>query len=447
MPTPPPSYRQLLRLAGPVVLAQMASAITGIVDTTVMGRFGSATDLAAVAVGAVVFNLVAWAFGFLRMATTGLTAQAMGADDGPQAKAVLLRALGIGLVAGLAIAASLPFLGPLLQPVFGVAPEVGSEAGSYLTARGLGAPAALMGFAINGWLLGRGRTRQLLVFQVVLNGTNAVLDTVFVAGLGMGAAGVGLGTALANVVALGVGLWLVREAFTAAAPVFDGPRLRALFGANRDILIRTLALVASFAWFVRAGAAHGTDVVAGNEVLLQFIAVSALVLDAFAFLTEKEAGEAVGASDPSRLLAVLRRTSVLSLGAGACFALFIAGFGPSIVHVVVADPGAREAALRFLPYCALVPVIGVPAWQLDGLFLGATRGPALRNAAVAATLAYVLVDRLVAPLGPHAMWWAFLASYGFRAAGLGVATPALLRELTRSEGPSHPRGTGSPPPA
>jgi MATE family multidrug resistance protein len=409
-----------------------------------MGRFGTATDLAAVAVGAVVFNLVAWAFGFLRMATTGLTAQAIGADDLPEAKAVLLRALAIGLAAGLAITALLPLLGPALQPGFGVAPDVADEAANYLVARGLGAPAALMGFAINGWLLGRGRTRQLLAFQVVLNGTNAVLDALFVAGLGMGAWGVGLGTAIANVVALGVGLWLVREAFAGAAPLRDGPRLRALFHANRDILVRTLALVGSFAWFVRAGAAHGTEVVAGNEVLLQFIAVSALVLDAFAFLTEKEAGEAVGASDATRLVRVLRRTTVLSLGCGVGFALAIAGLGPSLVRALVADPGAREAALRFLPYCAMVPVLGVPAWQLDGLFLGATRGRALRNAAVVATLAYVLVDRLLTPWGPHAMWWAFLASYGFRAAGLAVATPTLLRDLTRSEGPAPPRCSAHP---
>jgi MATE family multidrug resistance protein len=209
----------------------------------------------------------------------------------------------------------------------------------------------------------------------------------------------------------------------------DRARLRELFAANRDILIRTLALVASFAWFVRAGAAHGTHVVAGNEVLLQFIAVSALVLDAFAFLTEKEAGEAVGAGDPTRLLVVLRRTTVLAFVAGLAFSLCIRVFGPFVIRDILVDPHTRDVALRYLFYCSLVPLLGVPAWQLDGLFLGATRGPALRNAAVAATLAYVVVDRLLAPLGPQAMWWALLASYGFRALGLGVATPALLRSL------------------
>mgnify|MGYP003881708031 CR=1 FL=1 len=412
-----------------MVLSQLATAVTGIVDTAVMGRFGTATDLAAVAVGAVVFNLVAWAFGFLRMATTGLTAQAMGQGDEPEAKAVLLRALAIGAVAGSAIFLGMPLLGPLLELIFGVEADVASEGSRYLMARSAGAPAALMGFAVNGWLLGRGRTRQLLAFQVVLNGTNAVLDALLVAGVGLGAVGVGLGTAVANWVALAVGLWLVREAFVAPGTVWDRPKLGALFAANRDILVRTLALVASFAWFVRAGAAHGTDVVAGNEVLLQFVAVSALVLDAFAFLTEKEAGEAVGAGDPSRLLVVLRRTTGLAFGAGLVFAVGIYVFGPFVIRDIVVDPHTRDVALSYLGYCALVPVLGVPAFQLDGLFLGATRGPALRNAAVAATVAYILVDRLLAPLGPQAMWWALLLSYLFRAVGLGLATPALLRDL------------------
>ncbi len=424
-----PTYRQLLVLAVPVVLSQLATAVTGLVDTAAIGRFGTPTDLAAVAVGAVLFNLVAWAFGFLRMATTGLTAQAMEQEDEPEAKAVLLRALAIGAAAGSAIFLAMPLLGPILKPVFGVEPAVAGEAGRYLMARSAGAPAALMGFAVNGWLLGRGRTRQLLAFQVVLNGTNAVLDALLVAGVGLGAVGVGLGTAGANWVALGVGLWLVREAFVAPAVLWDRPKLGALFAANRDILVRTLALVAAFAWFVRAGAAHGTEVVAGNEVLLQFIAVSALVLDAFAFLTEKEAGEAVGAGDPTRLLVVLRRTTVLAFGAGLLFAVAIFVFGPFVIRDILVDPHTRHVALRYLGYCALVPLLGVPAFQLDGLFLGATRGPALRNAAVAATLAYILVDRLLAPLGPQAMWWALLLSYVVRAVGLGLATPALFRDL------------------
>ncbi|MEE9381661.1 MAG: MATE family efflux transporter, partial [Hyphomonadaceae bacterium] len=260
-----------MSLAWPVILAQAATAMTGVVDTAVMGRFGDKTDLAAVAVAAVAFGFIYWGFGFLRMATTGLTAQANGSGDVPESRAILIRALILGAALGLALILFFPLIRWGALAAFQAEADVEILASDYFNARIWGAPALMMGFVISGWLLGTGRTRALLIFQIVLNGVNAALDTWFVAGLDWGPAGIGAGTAIAEWTALGFGFFLVRDGLKAPARLFDREKLMALFAANRDIMIRTLALTFSFAWFVNAGTRSGTAQLAGNEVLLQFI--------------------------------------------------------------------------------------------------------------------------------------------------------------------------------
>ncbi len=418
-----------LQLAWPIVLAQMATAATGVVDTAVMGRTGTEVDLAAVAVASVTFSFVYWAFGFLRMATTGQAAQANGRGRLAEARAVLVRALTLGAALGVGLVATFPLIRLVALALSQADPAVESGAAAYFDARIWGAPAALTGFGVLGWLLGMGRTRALLAYQVVLNGLNAVLDAMFVGVFDWGPAGIGAGTAIAEWAALGFGLFLVRDGFSGFAPLFERDRLAAMFTANRDILIRTLALLTAFAWFVNAGARTDPAAQAGNQVLLQFIAVSAFVLDAFAFVAEKEGGEAFGAGDPARLRRAIAVTTGLALGFGAIFAVGTGLLGPPIIRFFVVDVDAREAALTFLPWCALVPLLGVPAWQLDGIFLGATRGRALRNAAIAATGLYLLTDWALLDFGNLGVWVAFVAMYLYRAAALAVGLPALLASV------------------
>lgn len=425
----PLTRRRVLALAWPVVLAQIATAATGVVDTAVMGRHGDQVDLAAVGIASVTFSFIYWAFGFLRMATTGLTAQAEGAGDTTEVRAHLQRALFVGATMGVLVLAAFPLLERAALASFQAAHDVEALASTYYRARIWGAPAALMGYAVTGWLLGTGRTRRLLVFQVVLNGVNAGLDGWFVAYLDAGPAGIGAGTAIAEWVSLGVGLWMVREGLPRVHGITDGAKLRAMFAANRDILVRTLALLFSFAWFANSGARVSTAALAGNEVLLQFVAVAAFVLDAFAFVAEKEVGEAVGRADAPRLRRAMRLTTELAVAFGAAIAATFLLVGGPLIDTFVSDTEAREVARTFLPYCAAVPLLGVPAWQLDGAFLGATAGRALRTAAIAATVAYVLTDLLLASRwGNSGVWIALLASYVYRAAALGAFWPRLVRD-------------------
>jgi MATE family multidrug resistance protein len=422
--------QKTLQLALPIIAAQAATATTGIVDTAVMGRFGDKADLAAVAIAAVAYSFIYWGFGFLRMSTTGLSAQAAGRNDEAEKRAVLLRALSLGGAIGLALLVLSPILKPLAFAAFASTDHVETLAGAYFDARIWGAPAYLMGLAVTGWMLGTGKTGQMLAFQIVMNTVNAGLDTWFVARLGLGPAGIGAGTAIAEWTALLFGLALVFPAFRGAAPLFDRARLAALFGANRDIMIRTLALVLCFGWFVRSGTLISTAVTAGNEVLLQFITVAAFVLDGFAFVAEKEAGEAYGARSAPRLARAMRLTTEFALIAGGAFALLYFLGGGWVITTFVRDVEAREAALAFLPYCALVPLIGIAPWQLDGLFLGTTQGRALRNAGVAVAILYIGTDMILRPLyGNTGVWIAFLLMYLYRAAALGLYVPGLFRRL------------------
>ena len=431
------SRSRVLRLALPVMLAQAAIAATGVVDTAVMGIYGDKLDLAAVAIASVAFSFIYWGFGFLRMSTTGLVAQALGREDMAEARATLQR----GLLLGAAFGGTIFVLSPLLRA--GVFAPFGAEAGvveladGYFEARVWGAPALLTQYAITGWLLGTGRTGALLAMQIVMNGVNIVLDVWFVAGLGWGPAGIGAGTAIAEWVSLVFGLALIWRSLKREHGLLDRGALMALFNANRDILIRTLALLFAFAWFVRSGAQMDTAQLAGNEVLLQFITVAAFVLDGFAFVAEKEVGEAYGARSVERLRRAMRLTTEMAIGFGIVISLAYLIGGAEIIGRFVSDVEARDAALAYLPYCAAVPLIGVAAFQLDGFFLGATQGRAMRNAAIVVTVAYVALDMLLRPeFGNTGVWLAFLGMYVFRTAALSYYLPSLMRA---TEDPRQPR--------
>tara|TARA_Y100000052_G_scaffold27554_2_gene36257 strand:+ start:4130 stop:5449 length:1320 start_codon:yes stop_codon:yes gene_type:complete len=418
---------KVLALAVPVMLAQAATASTGVVDTLIMGVSGDKVDIGAVGIAAVAMNFLYWAFGFLRMSTTGLTAQANGAGDRVEADSVLQRAALTGAALGLIILVSSPLLKNLVFEPFAATNAVKDLAKEYWNARIWGAPALLMTYGITGWLLGTGRTGQLLALQIIMNGVNAVLDAYFVLELDLGPAGIGAGTAIAEWVALFAGLFFVRTGLKRSQGLFDRAKLVALFNANRDILIRTLALLFTFAWFVNSGATQGTAILAGNEILLQFVTVSAFILDGYAFVAEKEIGEAYGAKNRPRLIRAMRLTTELALLSGALLSFAFYLGGGALIQSFVADDEAREIALAFLPYCAIIPLIGIPCWQLDGFFLGATRGKAMRNAAVITTVLYVGSDLILRhQFGNTGVWVAFLMMYVIRALALGAYLPGLL---------------------
>ncbi len=436
---PPLTRRAVWTQAWPIMLGQAAIPLVGVVDAAVIGRTGDAAALAGVALGASVVSMIFWSFGFLRMGVTGLAAQATGRGDGQEVRALLLRALVLGLGLG---AVLLVLSAPLRALAFALLAGdavVTDHASAYVAARFIGAPAALAVYSINGWLLGLGRTRAALVLQMVMNVANVVASVALVWGLGMGAFGVGLGTALAEYLALATGLVLVGRVLgknvlavgrgLPPGTLTDRSALVRLLAVNRDIMLRTLALLAMFTWFTNAGARLGAVPLAANHVLLQFISMAAFVLDAFAFTAEARVGHAIGAGDRAAFGRAVRLTGEFCAVAGLLLCLLFLAIGPFVIAFIATDAGVRAEALRSLPFAAAVPLLGMPGWLLDGVFIGATQGRALRNAAVIATLAYLALDLTLRPYGNLGVWLAISASYLLRAGTLGAYWPALARSM------------------
>ncbi|MFV0245662.1 MAG: MATE family efflux transporter [Qingshengfaniella sp.] len=430
----PLTHRRVLAIAGPIVLSNATVPILGVVDTGVVGQMGLAAPIGAVGLGSSIVTAIYWLFGFLRMGTSGMTAQAQGGDDAEEVTALLVRGLIIGLAAGMALILLQPLLFAAALRVAPGSPEVEALARSYMAIRIWSAPAAIAIYAITGWLIALERTRAVLALQVAMNGVNILLDLWFVLGLGWGVHGVGLATFAAEWGGLVLALWFCRDvlrspAARAWAQIANRKRLIRMAAVNGDILIRTLLLLCVMVSFTFLSADFGDVTLAANQVLLQFVSVTAFALDGFAFAAEALVGQAMGA----RARASLRRSVVLTgqwgLGIGVLLSLVFAAFGGGIIDLMTVAPDVRIAARDFLPWMVAVPVLGVGAWMLDGVFIGATRTVDMRNMAALSVLVYGLgVVVLVPAFGAHGLWAAFLISYVARGVTLALRYPALERQ-------------------
>ncbi|MFU8863767.1 MAG: MATE family efflux transporter [Rhodobacterales bacterium] len=432
------THARVLKVAIPIVLANATVPILGAVDTAVVGQLGLAAPIGAVGLGAIVLTSLYWVFGFLRMGTTGLTAQAQGAGQTGEVAALLTRALMIGLVAGLgAILVQVP----LFWGAFQLAPasaEVEALARDYMQIRVFSAPAAIAIYGVTGWLIALERTRDVLVIQFWMNGANIVLDLWFVLGLGWGVEGVALATFIAEWSGLALGLWMCRAAFAVPAwrdwaRVFDRVALTRMMVVNTDILIRSLLLQAIFLSFLFMGAGQGDVVLAANQVLLQFLHITAYALDGFAFAAEALVGQALGARNRD----ALRRSALLSSlwGMFSVIALALAFwlFGGMIVDLMATSEPVREVARVYLPWMVAAPLLGLAPWMLDGIFIGATRTKDLRNMMVVSFAVYVVaVIVLLPPLGNHGLWLALLISFVARGITLALRYPALEADAGRA---------------
>ena len=427
------THSRVLHIALPIVLSNATVPILGAVDTGVIGQMGLAAPIGAVGIGAVILSAFYWVFGFLRMGTVGLTAQADGQGDAGEVAALLTRALLIGLGAGVVIIA---LQGALFWAAFRVSPasaEVEGLARQYMAVRVWSAPAAIALYGITGWLIAQERTRAVLVLQVWMNGLNVALDLWFVLGLGWGVQGVALATILAEWSGFALGLWFCRAVFAqtawrAWAAVFDAARWRRMMGVNNDILVRSLLLEAIFVSFMFMGAGQGDVTLAANQVLLQFLMIASYALDGFAFSAEALVGKAFGRRNPAQLRRAALLASGWGMAAAVLMALAFAVAGGVIVDLITTSVEVRTQARVYLPYLVIMPVIGCAAFMLDGIFVGATRSRDMRNMMALSFGVYVACVLVLAPvLGNHGLWLAMLVSFIARALTLGARYPALER--------------------
>lgn len=439
-PHPELTRIEVIKRAAPLVIANASVPLAAVIDTFVLGLSGDKSDLGGVALGGAIFSIFYWSFYFLRMGTTGLTAQADGGGDRAETQRILIRAIAIAALLGLAV-----WL--LRQPIawggFAVLqgePGVEAKGADYLLARAWGAPGALATFALTGWLIGLGRNSATLAIYAVFSAINIGLDLWFVLVLGYGPGGVGAATAIAEWGGLIVGLGFAAHALMRQggwadhvlkrARLLDPDAIAQMFNVNINLMIRTWTLVIGFTWFANAGARQGTAILAGNHVLLQVITLWAFVLDAFAFVAETEAGRAYGRRSLAGLRRAVRLTGEPMFAAGAIFAVLTWLFGGQLLTLLIEDEEARRAAITYLPWCAVVPFLGAGAWLMDGVFIGTTSGKILRNAGIAAVIIYLIADALLAPaFGNHGVWMAFTIFYIARGAALLAAYPSLERRM------------------
>jgi MATE family multidrug resistance protein len=431
------AHREVLRLAGPMIVSNVSIALLGMVDTAVVGHLDNPGYLAGVALAAVLFDFLYWGLTFLRMGTTGTIAQMHGAGDWAQVRSALVQALLVGAILGVGI---LSFKGLILDS--GLALLDGSEtaqcqARRYYEIKIWGAPAVLGLMVITGWLIGMQNARAALTLAVITNLVNVALDLLFVIGFHMEVRGVAWASLLAAYVGLLTGLILVGAVLKRHPAGSTRTRrltlsgFRRMLALNYNIMLRTVCLIAAFAYFTKQGARQGDVILASNALLLNFQMLMALGLDGFANATEALIGRAIGGADRRAFGETIRVAATWSAAIACAYSVVYFVFGPGIIDLLTSIEVLRETARVYLPWVVVSPLISVWCFLLDGVFIGATRGREMRNAMIVSVfLVFVPACSLFTKFGNHGLWLAFMLFFVAR----GVSMTWLFLRIDRGMG-------------
>jgi len=432
------SHYDVLAIAAPIMLSNATVPLIGFTDTAVIGQLGVTHLIGAVSIAAASFSVLFLAFGFLRMGTTGLTAQAVGAGDRAEVAANLARALMVAVAVGvLLIVLQIPIKHATLW-ILGASDLVSEHAATYFEIRIWSAPAALANFALLGWFIGLRRADIAFYLQLVLNGSNILLSLLFVLGLNWSISGVAAASLAAEFIAVFIGLWLAlvhlrpRKLSLAVRAVFDLGRLSKQFAVSRDILIRTVCLQAALAFFVSQGAQAGDTLLATNHILFTIVTIAIYVVDGFAYAAETLVGQGVGAGSVQRFRDAIYLSSQWGFVTSVFLAVVLWLSGTYIVDFMTNSAEVRSAARSYVLWAALVPLTSICCFILDGVFVGATATALMRNMMLISLAFYFVVWALcmqVFCLGNHGLWIALHAFFIIRGLTLGVALPKLERDL------------------
>jgi MATE family multidrug resistance protein len=423
---------RVFAIAVPAMLANLTTPLLGIVATTAIGRLGEPALLGGVAMASVIFDCVFWLFGFLRMGTVAFTAQAVGASNPVEMRAMLARGLLIAAAIGLSLVALQLPLRLVVFPLMGGSAAVTDAATLYFAIRMWSAPLALANYVLLGWMIGLARAGRALAVQIVINAANMAVTLALVLGAGMGVAGAACAAVAAEALGLVVGLMIARRLLGGALGVprrvlFDRARLAQMMRVNFDIMLRTAALVGAFMFFTAQGARAGDVTLAANAVLGNFILVGSFFLDGLANAAEQLCGRSIGARDR----AGFARATRLVLAWGFTFAVAVTvaflAFGTLLIDLTTTSEEVRGAAREFMVLAALAPVCGVMAYGYDGVYIGATWARDMRNLMLASFLIFLAAWALLTPLGNAGLWAALLVFFVARGALQALRYPALLR--------------------
>ncbi|ADC51552.1 DNA-damage-inducible MATE, Na+/Multidrug efflux [Alkalihalophilus pseudofirmus OF4] len=433
------SQRQYLLLAIPLIISGISTPILGAVDTAVIGRMPDAAAIGGVAIGAVIFNTMYWLLGFLRVSTSGFTAQASGANNYQEMMLSFIRPMILALLFGFFF---ITFQQPIIKitiSILGGSETVSAFAESYFSIRIWGAPFALANYVIIGWLIGMGRVRLSLITQLFMNLLNIILDLVFVLGLNMGVQGVASATLIAEVSAVlfGIGLILYTKDITFSSisysKIMDVHPLLKMAKVNRDLFLRTICLLIMTGIFTAMGASMGEVTLAANAILLQIHYLMAYLFGGFANASSILVGRAIGENNKEVYKRAYKLSAQWGISSAVIMALVMWLLGPEILSLFTTIPEVRATAHTFLIWMVLFPIVGFWGLQLEGIFSGATEAKSIRNSIFYALIVFLLVIWLLVPVFlNHGIWFAFIIFSLSRSIFLSLFIPKLNRMLFHS---------------
>ena len=411
------------------MVANLTTPLIGIVSTTAIGRLGDAAMLGGVAMASVLFDCMFWLFGFLRMSTVAFTAQSLGSGETQELRAILVRGFIIAsLVGATLIALQIP-LAAVLLGAMGGSESVTRAAKTYFTIRIWSAPLALANYVVLGWLIGQARATLALATQVAINVTNMVATVLLVLVFDLGIAGAAIAAVIAEAAGLLLGILVAQhlargQPAISRATLFDRTKLMRMLSVNRDIMIRTAALIAAFLFFTAQGARAGDVTLAANAVLNNFLMISGFFLDGLANAAEQLCGRAYGARDKNAFADAVKLVVIWGFGfafvVAACFLLF----GPALIDIMTASVDVRRIARDYLWFVIFAPLLGVFAFAYDGVYIGATWARDMRNLMLLSLLFFLGAWFALRSFGNAGLWGAFLVRGARRIAGAAVSGAA-----------------------
>lgn len=404
--------RDILKLAVPSILANITVPIVGMVDVAVAGHLdaNAATMIGGIAIGSMLFDLLYWNFGFLRVGTGGLAAQAYGRGDRKECARILARAVGIAMACALVLIAIQWVFVKAAFLVVDCTPQVRELASQYFFVRIWAAPATLSLMAFKGWFIGMQDSVRPMIADIVVNGMNVLASVGLALGLTIGGTqmipsigfkGIALGTVIAQWTGLATAFVMLAVKYrkntmshlqkSDLKHLFNGPDTRSFFVMNTDLFVRSLCFIAIYIGFTVISARYGDLLLAVSSILMKLLMIFSYFTDGFAYAGEALAGKYIGASDGAMLRRVVKWTFVWSMGLALAFMVIYQAAGVPMVRMMTSDTAVIDASRQFLPWLLLMPVVGCAAFTWDGIYIGATASKDMRNSMLWAVVAFVLV--------------------------------------------------------
>lgn len=424
--------REILQIALPSIVSNITVPLLGLIDAAIVGHLGAASYIGAIAVGGMLFNIIYWIFGFLRMGTSGMTSQAYGQKDEAETMRILARSMGVGMLIALALIILQYPIERIAFTLMKATPEVERLASLYFRICIWGAPAVLGLYSISGWCIGMQNSRFPMYVAITQNIVNILASLVLVYGFGMKIEGVAIGTLVAQYAGLLMAAWLWTSHFKRLLPYIQLQTLlakgaiRRFFQVNRDIFFRTLCLVAVTLYFTSAGAAQGEVILAVNTLLMHFFTFFSYIMDGFAYAGEALVGKHLGANDRPALRQMVHQLFVWGIVLSLVFTLVYGIGGKVFLGLITNEQSVITASSAYFYWVLAIPLTGFAAFLYDGIFIGATATRWMLYAMSIATTAFFLIYYgFRGAMGNHALWLAFITYLALR----GIVQGFLGRKI------------------